>query len=332
VIAIAYERRFGLARAAALIDGRPHLYKEGLEFDPAADRLGVVSVARLKAKAGGMAFLALPGGAEAVLDAPQETLAKLNEGAALEIDIAAEARAGKRARARLLGAAQGEPRRLSPLVSLREQLLAQVSGEVRDIDDPDAAAEALDAAEAEALSPSGPMPGGGYLSLERTRALIACDVDSGAHEGVATPRAFAKGCNERAMAEVARRLRLSGLAGLVVVDLIGARLDAARLTGLLRDACAGEAVIIGQVSRFGALEFVRPWGATPLMDRRDDPLRAAHLLLRAAVGCAGPGRLLTLRAPPPTLDRVRALLAGSSDPLAAVMRLENAAQTEVIPT
>ena len=125
---------------------------------------------------------------------------------------------------------------------------------------------------------------------------------------------------------------LSGLAGLVVVDLIGARLDAARLTGLLRDACAGEAVIIGQVSRFGALEFVRPWGATPLMDRRDDPLRAAHLLLRAAVGRAGPGRLLTLRAPPPTLDRVRALLAGSSDPLAAVMRLENAAQTEVIPT
>ena len=87
MIAIAYERRFGLARAAALIDGRPHLYKEGLEFDPAPDRLGVVSVARLKAKAGGMAFLALPGGAEAISSNPAAEEEDLLDRAAIESGV-----------------------------------------------------------------------------------------------------------------------------------------------------------------------------------------------------------------------------------------------------
>ena len=325
MIQLVYESRFGLARGALLLDGRPFCYQEGLENDPALDRLGVVSLARLTAKAGGMAFLSLADGGEAILDAPQEVLAKLPEGAAVEIEIAAEARAGKRARARFLKEGQGALRRLSPVVSLRERLLAQAGDAVAELDDP----EALDAAEAEALSPSGPMPGGGYLSLERTRALIACDVDAGAGEGVLTPRAFAKACNERAMAEVARRLRLSGLAGLVVVDLIGKRHDGARLTGLLRAAFGDEPIQIGALGKFGTLEFVRPWAATPLMDRRDDPLRHAHLLLREAARRAEPGRLLTLRAPATILDRVRTQLAVSLDPLAAVMRLESAAQTEV---
>ncbi|HWU49758.1 MAG TPA: ribonuclease E/G [Asticcacaulis sp.] len=327
MIQLAYESRFGLARGALLVKGRPFLYQEGLENDPALDRLGVVSLARLTAKAGGMAFLTLADGAEAILDAQQEVLARLPEGAAVEIEIAAEARADKRARARFLKVGQGALRRLSPVESLRERLLAQ-AGDVAPLDDP----EALDAAEAEALSPSGPMTGGGYLSLERTRALIACDVDAGAGEGVLTPRAFAKACNERAMAELARRLRLSGLAGLVVVDLIGKRHDGARLTGLLREAFGDEPIQIGALGKFGTLEFVRPWAAAPLMDRRDDPLRHAHLLLREAARRAEPGRFLTLRAPATTLDRVRALLAGSLDPLAAVMRLESATQTEVMLT
>jgi hypothetical protein len=327
VIQLAYESRFGLARGALLVKGRPFLYQEGLENDPALDRLGVVSLARLTAKAGGMAFLTLADGAEAILDAQQEVLARLPEGAAVEIEIAAEARADKRARARFLKVGQGALRRLSPVESLRERLLAQ-AGDVAPLDDP----EALDAAEAEALSPSGPMTGGGYLSLERTRALIACDVDAGAGEGVLTPRTFAKACNERAMAELARRLRLSGLAGLVVVDLIGKRHDGARLTGLLREAFGDEPIQIGALGKFGTLEFVRPWAATPLMDRRDDPLRHAHLLLREAARRAEPGRFLTLRAPATILDRVRTQLAGSLDPLAAVMRLESATQTEVMLT
>jgi Ribonuclease G/E len=297
--------------------------------------VNVRSVARLKSKAGGVAFLSLADGAEAVLDVPQEILVKLVEGAALEVEIIAEARQEKLARARLIAAATGEPRRLSQVQSLKDRLLAQVAapGEVYEsIVDFDM----LDMAEESALNPSGPLSGGGYLSIERTRALIACDIDSAGGEGVLTPKAFAKVCNERAVSDIGRRLRLSGLAGLVVIDLIGKRHDADRLRQLLQAGFGDEAgkLIIGPIGKFGTLEFVCPWGAVPLMDTVASPVRAAHRLLRAAVRRAGgaPGRLLTLRAPASTLDIIRPLLAASHDPLSAIMRLEAATKSEVIVT
>lgn len=334
MITLHHESRFGLARGAICLDGSPHIYLEGYDQDAALNLLGVRSVARLKSKAGGVAFLTLADGAEAVLDAPQEALAKLNEGAALEVIIIAEGRQDKLARANLLAPAEGSPRRLSPVLSLRERLLARATAAFGDlpveaVDDPDA----LDEAEDAALNPSGPLPEGGYLSVERTRALIACDVDSAGGEGMATPKAFAKACNERAVSDIARRLRLSGLSGLVVIDLIGKRHDADRLRQLLQSGFGAEAdrLIIGPIGKFGTLEFVRPWGACPLMDAKPG-LSAAHRLLREAVKRAQsePGRLLTLRAPAGTLDIIRPLLAASHDPLSAILRLEAAAKSEVI--
>lgn len=334
MITLHHEHRFGLARGAICVDGRPHIYLEGYDQDASLNLLGVRSVARLKSKAGGVAFLTLADGAEAVLDAPQEALAKLNEGAALEVIIIAEARQDKLARANLIGSSEGQPRRLSPVQSLKERLLVRATAAFGDqpvetVDDPDA----LDEAEGAALNPSGPLPEGGYLSVERTRALIACDVDSAGGEGIATPKAFAKTCNERAASDIARRLRLSGLAGLVVIDLIGKRHDADRLRQLLLAGFGAEAdrIIIGPIGKFGTLEFVRPWGACPLMDAKP-ALRAAHRLLREAVKRAEgqPGRLLTLRAPAGTLDIIRPLLAASHDPLSAIIRMEAAAKSEVI--
>ena len=334
MITLYHESRFGLARGAICVDGRPHIYLEGYDEDASMSLLGVRSVARLKSKAGGVAFLTLADGVEAVLDAPQEALAKLNEGAALEVIIIAEARQEKLARANLIGPAEGLPRRLSPVQSLKERLLARAVAAFGDrpieaVDSPDA----LDEAEDAALNPSGPLPEGGYLSVERTRALIACDVDSAGGEGIATSKAFAKACNERAASEIAHRLRLSGLAGLVVIDLIGKRHDADRLRQLLLFGFGAEAdrIIIGPIGKFGTLEFVRPWGACPLMDAKP-ALRAAHRLLREAVKRAEgqPGRLLTLRAPAGTLDIIRPLLAASHDPLSAIIRLEAAAKSEVI--
>ncbi len=335
MISVYYDSRFGLARGAVFINGLPHLYAEGYEFDQSLTLVNVRSISRLKSKAGGMAFLALADGAEAVLDVPQETFARLVEGAALEVEIIAEARHEKRARARLIGPATGEPRRLSVIKSLKERLLDQVNaseGNFESIIDFDS----LDMAEEAALNPSGVLREGGWLSIERTRALIACDVDSAGGEGIATPKAFAKACNERAVADIGRRLRLSGLAGLVVIDLIGKRHDADRLRQLLQTGFGDEAdkLIIGPIGKFGTLEFVRPWGAAPLMDKAASPVRAAHRLLREVVRRAEgePGRLLTLRAPANTLDIIRPLLAASHDPLSAIMRLEAAAKPEVIVT
>lgn len=327
-----HESRFGLARAAVYRDGKAHLYLEGYETDPALTVLGTRSVARLKSRAGGVGFLELADGGEAVVDVPIDTLGRLNEGAALEVDIAAEARAGKLARARLVREAGGEAlRRLSPVFDLKTRIVAQARslfGEDAAVGDEDP--DAIDAAETEARNPSGPLPGGGYLSVERTRALIACDVDLG--DGV-PGKAAVRRCNDVAIAEAVRRLRLSGLAGLVVIDLIGRRHDNDALRKVLEGAFAAEwpRIMGAPVTKFGTLEFVRPWGECPAMDLPTGLVSARRLLWRAADEArARPGRVLTLRAPADVLDRIRPLIQKSYDPLAPLLRLEAGTSSEVL--
>ncbi|MGZ3298272.1 MAG: ribonuclease E/G, partial [Asticcacaulis sp.] len=127
------------------------------------------------------------------------------------------------------------------------------------------------------------------------------------------------------------RLRLSGLAGLVVVDLIGRKHDAERLRAILTSAFAPETVIAGPIGKFGTLEFVRPWGACPAVDL-PAALQVSDRLLREAARLAAhrPGRSLTLRATPDVLDIIRPLLKGSLDPLSALIRLESGPLAEVI--
>lgn len=325
-----YHSRFGIARAALYLGGQPHYYDEGLESDPSCARVGVRSVARLSGRAGGVNFLTLADGTEAVLDLPQNIKAPAL-GAAVEVEIIAEARRDKRARANLIRLSEGDPRRITPPVSLKAAML-RYAPDARVIEGDDAA-DYLDAAEAEALSPSGPMPGGGYLSIEPTRALIACDVDAGVADTIATSsKQWARQCNERAIFEVARRLRLSNLAGLVVVDLIGRRHDPEIIRGLTQTAFGDETarLIIAPVTKFGTLEFIRPWGGAPLRDLayydagRLRPDRAARLLLRKAAeaGCHDGGRLLTVKAPSVVIDAVRDYLKGSLDPLTARIGFE----------
>ncbi|MEQ8965694.1 MAG: ribonuclease E/G [Azospirillaceae bacterium] len=71
----------------------------------------------------------------------------------------------------------------------------------------------LDSALGEALAPEVPLPGGGRLTIEPTRALVAIDVDTGgAQDKAAVDRA--------AVDAVARHLRLRALGGLIVVDFV----------------------------------------------------------------------------------------------------------------
>lgn len=324
-----HECRFGLARGAVYRDGKPHLYLEGYDHDSSLALLGTRSVARVTGRGGGVVFLELADGGEAVLDAPTDQTAALSDGTAVEVEISAEARQDKAARARLIRPASGEtPRRLSPPQTLKARLMAAAQAlmgvEVTDTIDED---DRLDMAAESAQALSGPLPGGGYLSIERTRALIACDVDSAGGEG----RNFIRQCNEAAIGEVARRLHLSGLAGLVVIDLIGKRHDGDRLQGLLKQAFGPEPVISAPLGKFGTLEFVRPWGMRPLADADPDLRQACGLLREAARQASGhPGRRLTLRAAPGVLDIVRPLIANSLDPLAPMLRLETGQTAEVI--
>lgn len=326
-----YEARFGLARAALYRDGKAQLYLEGYEADPALTLTGARSVARLKGRAGGVGFLQMADGAEAVLDVSPDVLGRLHDGVAVEVEIAAEARAGKQARARLIRTSEGEDlRRLSPVSGVKERICAQarhlLGGEPVE---EEADSDAIDSAEEEAVHPSGPLPGGGYLSVERTRALIACDVDLG--DGAPGKTALRR-CNEIAINETVRRLRLSGLAGLVVIDLIGRRHDNDAIRKVLERALAAEAprIMGAPVTKFGTLEFIRPWGPCPAMDL-PAALVSARRLLWAAVSEveSRPGRVVTLRAPADILDRVRPLIQNSYDPLSPLLRLETGPAPEI---
>jgi hypothetical protein len=332
MITLHYDSRFGLARGAVYHQGRPHIYMQGYETDPSSALLGARSVARLKSRAGEVAFLTLAGGEEAVL----EGAPALTEGAAVEIEISAEARRSKLARGKFLAIGEGEPRRLSPPQSLKDRLLARAKALLGDLPATmDADPEALAAAAEEARDPSGPLANGGYLAVEPTSALIACDIDTagGSERTVATPKAFAKQTNHLAIADLPRRLRLSNQAGLVVVDLIGRRHDGERLRADLLAAFGPEAahINIAPIGRFGTLEFVRPWGACPLRDDLSAAGDALYWIHQAvALSAQNRGRRILLRARQPVVDVLKPLLAGSLDPLAPMLSLEVSAKPEVI--
>ncbi|MEQ9814008.1 MAG: ribonuclease E/G [Azospirillaceae bacterium] len=96
------------------------------------------------------------------------------------------------------------------------------------------------------------LPSGGRLSVERTRALIAIDVDAGRSGGATA--------NREAMTAAARALRLRNLAGLIVIDPVSPLGDAGALIDALRTATSGDARqvdIAPRPSRFGLLELTR---------------------------------------------------------------------------
>jgi hypothetical protein len=275
-----------------------------------------------------MIFLSLAGGEDAVLEGAQDSLAKLSEGAAVVVEIIAEQRADKLARARFKGLSDGEPRRLSAVQSLKERLLERARRLMGDLpvvvaDDRDVIIEAR----SQALDPSGALPNGGFLSVEPTRALIACDVDSAQGETslAATPKTIARACNEAAVSDLPRRMRLSGQAGLVLVDLIGKRHDFDRLKGLLLEGFAAEAaeIIVGPIGKFGTLEFVRPWGACPLAGDSQKMGNLLYWLFKAIeLSEQDHSRIIVLRLHDRDIKILKPLIKASLDPLAPMLRLE----------
>jgi Ribonuclease G/E len=198
--------------------------------------------------------------------------------------------------ARLLGPAAEAPRLVAAAPALAERLQAYAPG-APVIEGWDAR-EAADAAEEEALLVEHPLPGGGSLAVEPTRALVAVDVDLGGRGGGDARRRTMTG-NLAALAEAARLLRLKSLGGLVVLDLAGAGQDGPALLAEAKRAFAPDepGVSLGPVSRFGTLTLALPHRFTPLADLvleadgRPSARSMAHRLVRALEreGCADPG-------------------------------------------
>jgi len=298
------DRGVGETRGVVTLDGRPERLLIARDGESATAKLGARLVGRVRKvePAFASAFVDL-GGVEALLSFKPE--ARPVEGQSLEVEIRTEARAGKLATVRTIGPAEGPPRLLSPAPDIAEQL-AGFARNVQLIEGREAR-RAADEAEADALEIVHPLPGGGTLAIEPTRALVAIDVDIGERKGQDAKR-VTRQANLAALAVAGRLLRLKSLGGIVVIDLVGRGHDGNALMTAARAAFAPDnpGVAIGPVGRFGTMELTVPRRAPPVAELLCDAkgqltdLTLALRLIRAieTEGAVQPGaRLIAVCAP-----------------------------------
>jgi Ribonuclease G/E len=324
------DRGVGETRAVVTLDERPERLLIRRAGEPEAGRLGARLAARVRKvePALGSAFLDLGEGLEALSVFKPD--ARPVDGQLLEVEIRTEARRGKLATVRILGAAEGGGVGLrQPAPTLEEQLQA-FAREVEVVTGPEAR-QAADEAEAEALAIVHPLPGGGSIAVEPTRALTAIDVDLGERKAQDAKRATRQ-ANMAALAQGARLLRLKGLGGIVVFDLAGRGHDAVALLNAARAAFAPDnpGVAIGPVSKFGTLELTVPRRHGPVLelltDSRGsltDQTLALRLIRRIEdEGRAQRGARLTARCAPAVAEAARAYEAGLADRIGARFALQ----------
>lgn len=296
------DRGVGETRGVVTLDGRPERLILSRYDDDARLSLGARHIARVASvePAIATAFLDLGGGLQAIL--PFKPEARPVRGAAVEVEIRSEPRSGKLAVARELGPGEGAPRLVAPPPGV-EEILRTIVREAEVVEGREARA-AADEAEAEVLETIHPLPGGGTIAIEPTRALTAIDVDLGERKGADSKR-VTRQANLSALAEAARLLRLKSLGGLVVVDLVGRGHDGAALLAAARLAFGPDnpGVAIGPVGRFGTMELSIPRRTRPLIERLANPrgvlserTLAQRMIRRLeAEAAAQPGARLTAR-------------------------------------
>ena len=232
--------------------------------------------------------------------------------------------------ARLIGPGEGSPRLVAGPPDLAEALRHFVRDVV--VVEGREARERADEAEAEALETVHALPGGGTLAVEPTRALTAVDVDLGERKGADAKR-VTRQANLAARAESARLLRLKGLGGLIVLDLVGRGHDGHALLAAARIAFAPDnpGVSIGPVGRFGTMELSIPRRTRPVLEqlrRADgqlsDRMLAQRLIRRLeAEAAAQPGARLAAACAPD--------VARAAEPLARTLAERIGARFAITP-
>jgi Ribonuclease G/E len=306
----------GERRGVVTLDGRPERLILERDGDPAVQALGARVIGRVTSieRQMGSAFVALGEGPDGLMELKPD-MPRLTQGQAVEVEVRAEARGRKGPTLRFLEAGEGAPRLAEAGPSLEDQLRA-IDRQVA-IETGAAARDAADLAEAEALETVFALPGGGDVAIEATRALVSVDVDLGSRPGAEAKRA-ARQANLAALGVTARVLRLKGLGGLVVIDLVGRGHDGASLSAAARAAFQPDnpGVAIGPIGRFGTLELTVPRRRRPVLERltgAEGGLTAeatALRLLRAVEreAAAQPGARLTVAASPEAGAAARARL------------------------
>ncbi len=321
----------GEVRGMVVRDGRFERLILQRESDVPQHRLGATATGRVAAVDPGLkgAFVDL-GAGEPFGFLPLRKSDRISVGGKVEVEVSAEPREHKGPTLRLLGAGEGEPRLLRPGLTVAETLARLAPGM-----EPRTGAAAIRAsleAEEEAMAPGGLFARLGVrLAIERTRALVAVDIDHAPTPGRDGRRDKGR-ANRDGLAQAARLIRLKGWGGLVAVDLVGTGHDGAAMLAAARAAFGDEPdVAYGPVNRFGVLMLSLPWRETPLEERLLGPdgrptreTRAIDAVRRLGLALAGDTRspYLTLRCP--------AQIAAKAETLAA--RLGPRARVEADPT
>lgn len=261
-------------------DGRAQTLIIHREDDRAEHRLGARVVGRVASLAPGLrgAFVDL-GCGEPFGFLPLGRTDQPGEGAKLELEVTAEPRERKGPTLRRLGDATGEPRLLAPGPDAAA-ILKRLAPGVAVV----AGAEAIRAgleAEEDALSGGVVEPDVGLdLAIQRTRALIAVDIDYAPAAGRESRRGR-EAANREGLRQTARLLALKGWGGLVAIDLAGAGLHSDAIIQMARHAFSGlEGAAIGPLSRLGLLQASLPWRRTPADERLAAPGAAERSALR----------------------------------------------------
>lgn len=244
---------------------------------------------------------------------------RLHEGERVIVQIRREAQGGKAARVTMAQHWSGlldraarlePPARLDPAASFAAALARSLSATPDEVvvDDPAAVPELrtafpdaavapvpetewpidLDEVFDEALSATLPLPGGGSLHFEATRAGMLIDVDTGTPETGSAERTGIT-ANLAAAATLARQIRLRNLGGGIVVDFVGMDSRAARemLRAALAEALAPDPAapqLLGW-TRLGHFELVRPRRSRPLAEALLEP-RSGGALVKTTVTVA----------------------------------------------
>lgn len=253
----------GETRGAVMRDGRYTHLLIHRDDDAAQTRLGARSIGRVTEVNQGLRGAFVDIGAATTVFLPFPRNDRLSQGEQLEVVVTAEPRAGKGAVVRRLGPGQGTPRLLQTAPSVAEQLRELAPGEESIVGI--AAIDAVIEAEEEALARSCVFGSHGIdLAIERTRALVAVDIDFASMPG-RDPKQARAVANREGLRQAARLIGLRNWAGLVVIDLVGDGQDAEAQAKAARAAFAHEPqAVFGPVSRFGLLQVSLPWRRTPI--------------------------------------------------------------------
>jgi len=249
--------------------------------DRPSDRLGARSVGRIARVEPGLrgAFVDL-GAGEPFGFLPLGKNEKPGEGAKVEVEVTAEPRERKGPVLRRIGEASGEPRLLSPgpdVAAILEILAPGVAPRTGMV----AIRAALEAEEDALAAHIFDSSSGLDLMIQRTRALIAVDIDHAPAPG-RDSRKGREAANREGLLHAARLLTMKGWGGLVVIDLIGVGLHGDTVMKGVRAAFSGEPqAAFGPLSRFGLMQVSLPWRRTPLDERLLDAAGRPTLETRA---------------------------------------------------